>query len=187
VAVDGSGGCFEPKQPPQKTDSPGFILKGRRLSFGAAGAEMNREGKTKMLSSILRFSKLTSITAITLFGSSFAVVQNARAVEPASSQNGPVITRTEVKKLTKTAKSAEDHMRIARYYNAQADRFESSAAGYDEAAARYRNGPMVKNLMSPTTPGRYEFLAKGFREEASSNRELAASHERMAKNTAAGF
>jgi hypothetical protein len=114
-----------------------------------------------MSSSITRFSKLTAAAAITLFGSFLGVVQNARAVEPAGSQNSPVITRTEVKKLAKTAKSAEDHLRIARYFNTQADRLEANAAGYEEAAAHYRNGPMVKNLMSPTTPGRYEFFAKG--------------------------
>jgi hypothetical protein len=140
-----------------------------------------------MPSSITRFSKLTSIATITLLGSFLAVVQNARAVEPAGSRNSPVITRTEVKDLAKTAKSAEDHLKIAKYYNAQADRLEANAAGYEEAAARYRNGPMVKNLMSPTTPGRYDFYAKGFREDASSNRALASSHEEMAKTTAAGF
>ena len=53
---------------------------------------------------------------------------------------------------------------------------------YPEAAAAYRNGSNVKNLMSPTTPGRYEYMAKELREEARSNRQLAAAHEQMAKN-----
>jgi len=46
---------------------------------------------------------------------------------------------------------------------------------------------MVKNLMAPTTPGRYEFFAKRFRDEAKSNRSLAEAHEEMAKDVSAGF
>lgn len=155
-----------------------------------------------MPNSISTFSKLTTVVSITLFGSFLGL-----AAEPAS-QNTPMIknlmaltyrapavqaavprelTKRDVKKLAATAKSAEDHLKIAGYYNAQADRLEANAAGYEEAAARYQHSPLVKNLMSPTTPGRYAFIAKGYREEASSNRAQAVSHEQMAKNTAAGF
>lgn len=34
---------------------------------------------------------------------------------------------------------------------------------------------MPKNLMSPITAGRYDYLAQGFRKEAKSDRALAAS------------
>jgi hypothetical protein len=82
------------------------------------------------------------------------------------------------------AKSADDHLTIAKYYEAEADRLDSLAAGYEEAAAGYRNSPMPKNLMSPTTAGRYDYLAQGFRKEAKSDRALDASQKQMAKNPA---
>lgn len=41
---------------------------------------------------------------------------------------------------------------------------------------------MPKNLMSPITAGRYDYLAQGFRKEAKSDRALAASQKQMAKN-----
>ena len=92
------------------------------------------------------------------------------------------LTRKEVKRLTATAELAADHLKLARYYGVKADRLDANAAAYETAAATYRNGLIVKNLMAPTTPGRYEFLAKGFREEAMSDRVLGVSHEQMAKN-----
>ena len=88
----------------------------------------------------------------------------------------------DLKSALKAAKTPQDHVRIAAYCKGKAERLDAEAAGYEEAAASYRNGPVVKNLMAPNTAARYENMAKGFREEAQSNRELAASHEQMAKN-----
>jgi hypothetical protein len=87
----------------------------------------------------------------------------------------------DLKSALKAARTPEDHMRIAAYCKGKAERLDAQAAGYEEAAAAYRNGPVVKNLMAPNTAARYESIAKGFREQARSNRELAASHEQMAK------
>ncbi|HEY6290132.1 MAG TPA: hypothetical protein VI455_01030 [Terriglobia bacterium] len=75
-------------------------------------------------------------------------------------------------------------MKLAAYYNAKADRLDAEGAAYEEAAAAYRHGPIVKNLMAPNTPARYDYFAKEFREEAKSARALAASQEEMAKNAA---
>lgn len=137
-------------------------------------------------------SRWTTAAVIGLFGF-------VSAAQPAFSQIGPknlvsptyrapaVQTRVQsgltergAKRLAATAETRSDHSRLAAFYAAKAERLEAQAAGYEEAVASYRNGPMVKNLMSPTTPGRYEFFAKGMRTEAKSNRTLAASHEQMA-------
>jgi len=88
----------------------------------------------------------------------------------------------ELRSALKSAKTPEDHERIAAYCKAKADRLDSQAAGYEQAAATYRNGPVVKNVMAPNTAARYDSMAKGYRQEAQSNRELAASHEQMAKD-----
>jgi hypothetical protein len=151
-------------------------------------------------------TKWMTAIAITLFGLFLGTAREARAAEPTCSQNGPMIknlmaltyrapcaqtgvpeglTRNEVKRLTATAESREDHLKLARYYEAQADSLDSRAAGYEKAAASYRRGPIVKNLMAPSTAGRYAFLAKGFRDEARSDRVLAASQETAGAGVAA--
>jgi hypothetical protein len=146
--------------------------------------------KNKMTTS--NASKWTTTAAIALFGF-------ASAVQPTFSQIGPKnlvsptyrapavenvvregLTNKEAKRLVATAESRTDHLKLAAFYTAKADSLEARAAGYEEAAAAYKNGPMVKNLMSPTTAGRYGFLANAMREEAKTNRALAASHEGMA-------
>jgi hypothetical protein len=162
-----------------------------------------------MTTSIKHFSKWTALGVMGLIGL-FGTVADARAavMEGPGAKNCrqlPVIknltglraqrvcdtritkelTPREVKKLTANANSSEDHLTLARYYRAKADNFDARAAGYEEAAAELRNGPAVKNFVSPTTAARYAFVAKGFREEAKSNRALATSHEQMAKNVVA--
>ena len=88
----------------------------------------------------------------------------------------------DLKTALKAAKTPQDHARIAAYYKAKAENLDSQAAGYEQAAATYRNGLVVKNIMAPNTAARYEAMAKGYRQEAQANRELAASQEQMAQN-----
>ena len=125
------------------------------------------------------------------------------AAQPAFSQNGPnnlmsptyrapvaqaavpqELSRKQVKRLAATAESAADHLKLANYFRAEANSLEARATAYEKAATNLRNGPMVKNLTAPSTPGRYEFIAKGFRDEAQVDRSQAAAHEEMAKEIA---
>jgi hypothetical protein len=92
----------------------------------------------------------------------------------------------DLKSALKAAKTPEDHERIAAYCNAKAQRLDAQAVGYEQAAANYRTGPVVKNIMAPNTAARYEAIAKGFRQEAQASRELAASNGRMAQGVAPG-
>jgi hypothetical protein len=103
-----------------------------------------------------------------------------RCADPATAPKQ--LTRKDVKRLTATAKSAEDHLTIAHYYEAEADQLDSQATGYEGAAAAYRSNPGPKNLASPTTPAHFEYLAQGFRKEAKADRALAAGQEEMAKS-----
>jgi hypothetical protein len=88
----------------------------------------------------------------------------------------------DLKTALKAAKTPEDHTRIAAYCNAKAESLNSKATGYEQAAANSRNTPVVKNIMAPNTAARYEAMAKGFRQEAQTNTQLAASQEQMAKS-----
>jgi hypothetical protein len=93
------------------------------------------------------------------------------------------LTKREAKRLASTAESREDHLKLAGYYKTQADELDAEGAGYEEAAEAYRHAPAAKNLASPTTAGRYEYMAKTFREQARSYRTLATTQEQAANNT----
>jgi hypothetical protein len=97
------------------------------------------------------------------------------------------LSRGEVKKLAANAKSPEDHLTIARFYRAEASGLDAQAVGYERGAALLRNGQDAKNLVSPTTVGRFEFLATRFREEAKADRAMAVSHDEMANTVVASL
>ena len=151
-------------------------------------------------------TKWATSLAIALFGFSLGAAGDARAADLSCSENTPMaknlraytshctgapaaeapqLTKKEIKRLTVTAESAGDHLKIAHYYEAEANRLDAQAAGYEEAVADYRRSPAPKNLMSPTAAAHYEYQARGFREEAKADRTLAATQEQMAKNATA--
>jgi hypothetical protein len=96
------------------------------------------------------------------------------------------LTKGEVKKVEATATSAE-HLTVARFYRAEGNGLDAQAARYEDAAANLWEGPVVKNLTSPTTAGRFVFAAKGFRDEAKADRAIAASHAEIAKTVVASL
>jgi hypothetical protein len=157
-----------------------------------------------MFRSILHISKTAAVIAVAMSGLGLATIQ---AAEPVG-ERGPVVknfmslnyragasqptasherSSREVNKLTAIAATAEDHMKLARYYSAKADLLDAQGAGYEETAAAYRNGPSVKNLMAPTTAARYADFAQEFRKQARAARALAASHREMARNVRASL
>ena len=159
-----------------------------------------------MFTSIANPSKWTTTAAIALFG--LLLGTEAQAAGSSTSTDGPMIknvmaltyrapsvqpdqsrglTKREVKRLSAAAESANDHLMLAAYYRAEAERLDAQASGYERAAATYRNGPMVENLMAPSTLDRYEFLAKGLRDESRSDRTLATAQEEMAKEAGAAL
>jgi hypothetical protein len=96
-------------------------------------------------------------------------------------------TKKQVKALVASAKTPEDHMRLAAYFNQEADRMEADAKGHEELAGVYRQSP---NTFVPKGGGpgisrtaeHCDSAAKSLREAAKSLRELAAEHEQMAKD-----
>ncbi len=148
----------------------------------------------------LKATKWTTAMTIVPFGLFLSTAAEARAAE-AACPNTPMVknlmaltyrapcaqavvprelSKKEIRRLTATAETREDHLKLARYYTSEADRLDAAASAYEQAATAYRRGPIVKNLMAPSTPGPYEFFAKGLRNEARSDRALAASHEKEA-------
>jgi hypothetical protein len=147
---------------------------------------------------IARVSRRTRVIPIVLFGLTAGPVWNARAAERGCTENAPMIknlmaltyrvpcapaivvkefTKNDAKRLAATAESNTDYLKLAAYYTTLADKLDAEAAAYENAAAVLRHGPVVKNLMSPITPARYNYFAKGLRDQARSNRALATSHD----------
>ena len=56
-------------------------------------------------------------------------------------RDGPVMTAREAKTLVATAKTPKDHLKIARYFNQEAEQFESEARDHEELTAAYRKNP----------------------------------------------
>lgn len=95
------------------------------------------------------------------------------------------LTKDEVRKLALTAETPEAHLTVARFYRAEANGLDAKAAGYELAASNLRNVPVAKSLAAPGTAARFEFAAKGFREEANTDRAIATTHERIAADVIA--
>jgi hypothetical protein len=148
------------------------------------------------MKNLVNTTKYATVAAVALFGFSVsafaadvtcsepAMVKNLRAYNShcVSSPDTPhQLTQREVKHLIATAKTPADHLTIAHYYEAQAAWLDNKAGSYEEAAADARHSPAVKNVGSPTTAARLDYLAKGYREEATSDRAIAAAQEQLAK------
>lgn len=101
-----------------------------------------------------------------------------------SGKSSELLTKKELKTLVATAKTPADHMKLARHFKQEADRLEAEAKEHEELAAEYRKTPVAaatKTPMSGHSAEHCEYFAKSTREAAKAARELAASHEKMAK------
>ncbi len=99
------------------------------------------------------------------------------------------LSKARVKTLIANAKTPEDHLQLARYFNSEAARLESEAKEHEELAAVYRQSTAsqaasMKNPMAGNTAGHCEYFAKSVRAAAKAARELAAAHEQMAREAA---
>ncbi len=96
------------------------------------------------------------------------------------------LTKKEVEKLTATAKTPEEHLRLSQYFTREADRLDAESREHEKLAEEYRNSPSsqamaAKSPMGPRTAAHCEFFAKATREAADKADELAASHLQMAR------
>ena len=137
-----------------------------------------------MITSITRKSGWAVVALIALMGLFPGTVRDARAAGPRQ------LSKSQVKELIATAKSSADHMQLAGYYNKEADRLDAEAQEHEEFAVAYHKSTAshaagMKNPMAPNTAAHCEFFARTAHEAAKSARELAASHQQMAKDATA--
>src|SRR5215471_9083240 len=92
------------------------------------------------------------------------------------------LTKKQVKALIANAKTPEDHLTLARYYDQEAESLLADAKDHDEMAAAYRKNPMTSGSKFVTnTVGHCEYFAKADRERADKMKEMAAEHRAMSE------
>ena len=102
-------------------------------------------------------------------------------------KNGPVMTAKDARALIATAKTPKDHLKLAQYFNQQADQYEAEARDHDEMIEAYRKSPTTRAEKTPGGVGTIEhceFFAKSNREMSKALHEMGAAHEEMAKEAA---
>jgi hypothetical protein len=103
-----------------------------------------------------------------------------------SAAGKPSLSKREVKALIASAKTKEDHLKLADYYKGEAARLEAEATDHDEMAEMYRKNPtpLAVKHREAIGEGHCKEIARRFRESATKTQELAAMHEEMAKAAA---
>ena len=102
-----------------------------------------------------------------------------RAVEPKAA-----LTKKELKTAIASAKTPEEHYRIAAYFTNQAERMLAEAKEHDELAALYAESPnaaAIKQPMSGRTAEHCKYFAEYARRAAQQDQELAKMHKDMAE------
>lgn len=102
-------------------------------------------------------------------------------------QEGEHMSQQELKSLIASAKTPEDHERIAKHFEAEANQMDAAAKEHEELAAQYKANPSghaQKHPMSGRTAGHCNYFADDLHKAAKEDRALAADHREMAKGTA---
>lgn len=99
-----------------------------------------------------------------------------------SMANAQLLTKAQLKELTATAKTAQDHEKLAKHFDAKAAEYEADAKEYEElAAVHHNNGHSSKHPMSGLTEEHCKYFAEQARRAAAEAKKVAADHREMAK------
>jgi hypothetical protein len=105
----------------------------------------------------------------------------ASGVAPAAEPKD-ILSPKEVKALVAHAKTPADHLKLARHFNASADKHDAEAAEHEALAAEYTRRPRVAKIpMSPNSAEHCKYYAEHCRKAAKELRGMAAAHQAMAK------
>jgi hypothetical protein len=101
--------------------------------------------------------------------------------------SGQILKSSEVKKLTASAKTAADHMKLAKHYEAVAAKHEADAKEHEALAeyyAKHPTGQEQKRPLSGHTAEHCRHYAEHCHRAAAAAKEMAAAHTEMAKQEA---
>jgi hypothetical protein len=109
------------------------------------------------------------------------LVLTSFAAKAQTQPNPEKLSKQQLLSLVAAAKTPVEHLRIAQYYEAQAQEFQAQASEHEQMVAAYKaNSSLSTNKNQASTIGHCEHYIAALNAQAASNRELAASHRRMA-------
>jgi len=94
------------------------------------------------------------------------------------------LSKKELKELLAKASTPQDHLRLARHYEAKAKQYEAESAEHAEMAKMYRAQPTASETKRPgaaDTVAHCESISESLGKASKEARALAASHQQMAK------
>ncbi len=118
-----------------------------------------------------------------------AVVTLAPALAPVARAGEPParMSKKQLKALIASAKTPEDHMKLAAYYRGEAERLQAKQTEHQEEAAEYYKNPLQHlGPKYPTLGQHCRDLAYYYGKAAESARSLASGHEQMAAIASGG-
>lgn len=146
--------------------------------------------KSQSLKIVLPLVSLLTISALAIAQDQASNVDKLTQSE-ATARVKNITTKKQVKALVSSAKTPEDHLKLAAYFSQEADRLEADAKGHAELADVYRQHPHTTGGGKQSGTGSVfqtaehcDSAAKSLREAAKDLRELAVEHEQMAKDVA---
>jgi len=98
---------------------------------------------------------------------------------PAGAADKP-LTKSEVKNLIAHAETKADHERIAKYFDAEAVKYEAEAKDHGDLAQVYRKAGAPSAKQPTNTFNHCDSFAKSLEQAAENARQLAADHRAMA-------
>ena len=102
----------------------------------------------------------------------------------ANAETSPSVGKKELKTLLATARTPEDHQRLAAYYRDEAQRSRAKAREFSEHAEYLASQPATiesKQGISCQCTSHYRYFAKRYAQEAMDFEALAAQHDQLAQ------
>ena len=101
--------------------------------------------------------------------------------------SGESLSAKEVSKVEKNAKTAGDHLRLATWYQHQAQQAQDKLTEEEQVIAYYwaQQPEMVTRTKVPNPYWNAQALARAYREQLSRATKLAADHRKMAESLGA--
>jgi hypothetical protein len=124
-----------------------------------------------------------TFAALSLLSLVFAITVAAFGQTPSTQQPKPEhLSKQQLNTLIATANTPADHERIAHYYQAKALDYLAQAKEHEAMVAAYKaNSSLSNDKNKASTINHCEYFVTTFKALADNSQELAASHERMAK------
>ncbi len=113
-----------------------------------------------------------------------AVIFTMAALSLSAGAKDNSVSKTELKSLIINAHTKADHERIARYFDAEAARYDAEAKDHTEMAGYYQKSPdpaSSKHPGSSRSVAHCDSLSKNLQQSAEDARQLAAGHREMGK------